>query len=285
MHRIAKDVSRLTILHRTALVTGASTGLGRAMAEMLLDGGLRVWGTARDPGRLPVRPGFTAIAMDLDSDASVDAAIAEAEQQSGGLDLVINNAGYGVFGSFAGQDFAMWQGQIEAMLVRTMRLSHLALRPMFARNRGTLVNVSSLAAEFPIPFMSGYNVVKSGLAAFSESMMIEVARTRVIVIDFRPGDYRTGFNQTMQAISENNLTPGAVPPDRRQRAWRVIDANVRTAPLPTRAVADLRRALASNRSGTVRSGSFFQAHLAPFLVRFIPLRLRRAATALYFGCS
>jgi short-subunit dehydrogenase len=128
-------------------------------------------------------------------------------------------------------------------------------------------------------------VVKSGLAAFSESMMIEVARTGVIVIEFRPGDYRTGFNQTMQAISDKDSSPVGCVPDRLQRAWSVLDANLRAAPFPERAAGDLRKALSRHRSATVRSGSLFQAHLAPFLVRLIPLRLRRAATALYFGCS
>lgn len=276
---------RLADFYRTALVTGASTGLGRALAEMLLHEGVQVWGTARDPARLPVQKGFNALALDLDSEASVDAALAAAEQQSGGLDLVVNNAGYGLFGSFTDRDFSAWQQQLDSMLVSTLRLSHLALRPMLARNHGALVNVSSMAVEFPLPFMSCYNVVKSGLAAFSESMMIEVARTGVIVIDFRPGDYRTGFNQMMQAISQNKFTEGTLPNDRQLRAWSALDANLRAAPLPARAAGDLRRALRRRRSGTVRSGTVFQAHLAPFLVRLIPLRLRRAATARYFGCS
>lgn len=278
-------MKRLADLHRTALVTGASAGLGRAIAEMLLAEGVQVLGTARDPARLKARPGFTPIALDLASPASVDAAFASAELQSGGVDLVVNNAGFGLFGSFVAQEFDGWQRQIDAMLVNTLRLSHLALRAMITRNRGALVNVSSMAAEFPLPFMSGYNVVKSGLAAFSESMMIEVARTGVIVIDFRPGDYRTGFNQTMQAISDKDATQAGTLPDRRQRAWSVLEENLRAAPFPERAAGDLRKALGRHRSATVRSGSLFQAHLAPFLVRFIPLRLRRAATAMYFGCS
>ncbi len=276
---------RLADSYRTALVTGASTGLGRAVAEMLLEEGVRVWGTARDPARLAVIEGLNAVALDLDSDASVDAAFAAAGRDADGLDLVVNNAGYGLFGSFDELDFAGWRRQLDTMLVRTLRLSHLALRSMRARNRGALVNVSSLAVEFPLPFMSGYNVAKSGLAAFSESMMMEVAGTGVIVIDFRPGDYRTNFNQTMQAASELDSSPDPARAARRLRAWSVLDANLRGAPLPARAAADLRRALLRRRSGTVRSGAFFQARLAPLLVRLIPLRLRRAAVARYFGCS
>jgi NAD(P)-dependent dehydrogenase (short-subunit alcohol dehydrogenase family) len=278
-------VSKLADRYRTALVTGASTGLGLATAEMLLAEGVRVWGTARDPARIPVRAGFMAVALDLDSEASVDAAFAAADAGAGGLDLVVNNAGYGLFGAFADQDFAGWRRQLEAMLVRTLQLSHQALHAMRARNRGALVNVSSLAVDFPLPFMSGYNVAKAGLAAFSESLMIEVAGTDVIVIDFRPGDYRTGFNKMMQSISGKDPTPEPARDVRQQQAWSVLEANLQSAPPPARAAVDLRRALLRHRSATVRSGAFFQARLAPLLARLAPLQLRRAVAARYFGCS
>lgn len=278
-------MSKLANRYRTALVTGASAGLGRAVAEMLLDEGVGVWGTARDPARLPVREGLTPVALDLDADASVDVAFQKADSVAGGFDIVVNNAGYGLWGSFADRDFAGWRRQIDAMLVRTLRLSHLALPGMLARKRGAMVNVSSLAVDFPMPYMSGYNVVKAGLAAFSESLMMEVAGTGVVVIDFRPGDYRTNFNQTMQERSASDISPSTPQTDRLRRSLAVIDANLQAAPPPGRAACDLRRALLRNRSGTVRSGTFFQAQLAPLLARLIPLGLRRAAMARYFGCS
>jgi uncharacterized protein len=269
----------------TALVTGASTGLGRAFVDMLLDEGVRVWGTGRDPARLPPRAGFTPVALDLDDDGSVEAAFQLAEGAAGGLDLVVNSAGYGLYGPFTERDFADWRRQLEAMFVRTLQMSHLALRGMGARRRGALVNISSLAVELPLPFMSGYNAAKAGLSAFSESLMVEVAGTGVIVIDFRPGDYRTDFNQTMQATSDT-LFPSVSPrAPRMQRAWTRLEANLRSAPPPARAARDLRRALRRGRSGTVRSGSFFQARLAPWLPRLAPAWLYRAVTARYFGSS
>ena len=278
-------MSTLADRYRTALVTGASTGLGRAFVDMLVDEGVRVWGTGRDPDRLPARSGFTPVALDLDSDQSVEAAFQLADGAAGGLDLVVNSAGYGLFGPFAEREFADWRRQLEAMFVRTLQLSHLALRGMCARRRGALVNISSLAVELPLPFMSGYNAAKAGLSAFSESLMVEVAGTGVIVIDFRPGDYRTGFNQTMQATSDP-LPPSASPTSPRvQHAWARLEANLQSAPAPARAAGDLRRALRRGRSATVRSGSFFQARLAPWLPRLAPAWLRRAVTARYFGSS
>jgi len=95
-----------------------------------------------------------------------------------------------------------------------------------------MVNVSSLAVDFPMPYMSGYNVVKAGLAAFSESLMMEVAGTGVVVIDFRPGDYRTNFNQTMQERSASDISPSTPQTDRLRRSLAVIDANLQAAPPP-----------------------------------------------------
>jgi short-subunit dehydrogenase len=276
---------RLVDLYPNAFVTGASAGLGRAFAEMLLSEGVRVWGTARDAGRLTEtatrHPAlFTPVVFDLaDYDAGETAFKRASKSAGGAFDLVVNNAGYGVFGEFDASGFAVWQAQLETMLTATLRLSHAALREMRARGRGCLVNVSSLAVEFPLPFMSGYNVAKAGLAAFSESLIVETRNTGLTVIDFRPGDFRTDFNHAMQSVS-----PAASASHRAMaRAWNALEANLRAAPPPDRAAASLRSALLRQRSGTVRAGSFFQARLAPFCNRLLPVSAQRWLAARYFG--
>lgn len=276
---------RLAELYPHAFVTGASGGLGRAFAEMLLEAGVHVWGTARDVGRLtelatryPAM--FTPVALDLGDPAAAEQAFRRAANSAGGaFDLLVNNAGYGVFGGFEATEFSVWQAQLDKMLGTTLRLAHEALRRMRARDRGCIVNVSSLAAEFPLPFMTGYNVAKAGLSALSESLVFETQNTGITVIDFRPGDYRTDFNQAMLSQS-----PAASPTDAPAvRAWSVLEKNLREAPAPARAAADLRRALLKGRSGTVRSGTFFQARLAPLLARLVSHAVRRRAAARYFG--
>ena len=84
------------------------------------------------------------------------------------------------------------------MLINTARLSHAAVRGLRARGGGALVNISSLAAEFPLPFQPAYNMAKSGLTALNESLMIECAGTGVAVIDLRPGDFRTDFEGSVR---------------------------------------------------------------------------------------
>jgi uncharacterized protein len=268
-----------------ALVTGASGGLGLAFARMLMTEGLRVTGTARDPARLVAlakNPLFTPLALDLADPAGAEAAFHRASETVGaaGFDLVINNAGYGLFAPFADTDFAIWQAQLDAMLTTTARLSHAALGKMCADRHGCLVNVSSLAVEFPLPFMSGYNMAKAGLSALSESLIFETRGTGITVIDFRPGDYRTAFNQAMHPTAHRS---GADP--RLAATWQSLESHLASSPLPVAASRDLRRALRRGRSGVVRSGSFFQARLAPLFARLAPSSLRRAIIARYQGAA
>jgi short-subunit dehydrogenase len=267
----------LSARYRTAFVTGASTGLGEAFTRMLLDAGVEVWGTSRDPARLKfAHPRFHAVALELGDGAATERAFLAADEAAGGFDLVINNAGFGVFGAFAHTDFAIWEEQLRVMLVNTARLSQMALRGMLARNRGALVNISSIAGEFSLPYQAAYNTVKAGLSALSESLMYEVKGTGVIVIDFRPGDYRTDFEGSVRR------PPGAVGPGQ-ERAWAAFRALMQSGPAPARAAADLQAALRRGRSGTVRSGRFFQAVLAPLLARLGPLALKRRIQEKYFG--
>lgn len=269
------NAASLSSRYRTAFVTGASTGLGRAFAEMLLDEGVEVWGTARDAKRLPSRERLHAVALELGDGAAAERVFLEASRDAGGFDVVINNAGFGAFGAFAETDFSLWQRQMEIMLVNTARLSHAALRGMLARQRGALVNISSLAAEFPMPYQATYNVVKAGLSALNESLMFETEGTGVIVIDFRPGDYRTDFEGAV-------TRPTKLPDAEQERVWAAFHRLMESGPAPTHAAESLRRALARGCSGTVRTGRFFQAVVSPFLARFGSLALRRRVIAKYF---
>ena len=268
---------QLSSRYRTAFVTGASTGLGGAFTRMLLAAGVEVWGTSRDPARLQFNhPQFHPVALELGDGPAAERIFLENERAAGGFDLVINNAGFGAFGSYAHTDFAVWEEQFRVMLVNTARLSQVALRGMLARRRGALVNISSIAGEFGMPYQAVYNATKAGLSALNESLMYEVKGTGVIVIDFRPGDYRTDFEGSVRR------PPGATGPGQ-SNAWAAFTAMMQSGPAPEGAAADLHRALERGRSGTVRSGRFFQAVLAPFLARLGSLALKRRIQEKYFG--
>ncbi len=274
----------LSSRYRTAFVTGASTGLGLAFTEMLLGEGVKVWGTSRDPRRLPVRENFHPVALELNDGVAAERTYFECSRAAGGFDLVINNAGFGAFGSFARTDFSVWEEQLQIMLINTARLSQVALRDFQARQKGALVNISSIAGEFALPYQSAYNMAKSGLSALNESLIYEVRGSGVIVIDFRPGDYRTDFEGSVRR-PEQKAGADADPADaaRQSRAWSAFKKMMSDGPVPAHAAQTLRRALVRGRSGTVRSGRFFQAVLAPLLARFGSLALKRRIQEMYFG--
>ena len=274
----------LSTRYRNAFITGASAGLGRAFAEMLLAQGVEVWGTARDPARLMMHEHFHAVALELGDGVAAERVFLAAEQAAGGFDIVINNAGFGVFGAFAHTDFAVWEEQWRIMLMNTARLSHAALKGMLARKHGAIVNISSLAGEFGMPYQAVYNSVKAGLSALSESLMCELCGTGVIVIDFRPGDYLTELEGALRHPPQAaTLRDDAVNTQRMARTWETFVKMMRASPPPTHAAERLRHALQRGRNATVRSGMFFQAIAGPFLARFASLALRRRIQEKYFG--
>ena len=275
----------MTQTRPNAFITGSSSGIGRAVARKFLSEGYAVWGTARDLtrlGSLADDPNFHPIRLDLDDAAgAIQAYVMAHAAAPGGFDVVVNNAGYGVFARFDVTPFDVWSKQLNAMLLTTLQLAQRQLLDLRAKGSGVMVNVASLATEFPLPYMSGYNVAKAGLSALSESLLIETAGTGVRVVDFRPGDFRTDFNTTMLQLSP--ATEPSASDSRMKGAWEVLDQNIATAPAVEKAAADLFRAVVTEARGVVRSGSFFQSRLAPLFERLVPRRWARAVRWHYFG--
>jgi short-subunit dehydrogenase len=276
--------SPLSTRYRTAFITGSSAGLGLAFTEMLLKEGVLVWGTSRDRKRLPERENFHPVELELGDGVKAEQAFSAADRAAGGFDLVINNAGFGAFGAFAHTDFSVWEEQLRMMLVNTARMSHVALKGMLVRKHGALVNISSIAGEFGMPYQATYNAVKAGLSALNESLMYELHDSGVIVIDFRPGDYRTDFEGSVRRPPQDaRLKSDVVNAARMARVWASFVQMMESGPSPAHAAVSLRRALLRGRSSTVRAGRFFQSVLGPFLARFGSLALRRRVQEKYFG--
>jgi len=268
--------------YRTAFITGASSGLGEAFTRMLLEEGVKVWGTSRDSAKLQALRDqypqlFSVVCLELNQAEEAVNRFRKAEKEAGGFDLVIQNAGYGLFGNFELIPSETWNTQLSSMLGTTVALSHAAWTSMRSTNQGCLVHISSLAVDFPLPFMSGYNVVKAGISALSESLMSEACGTNLVVIDFRPGDFKTAFNERAHKVDK-------LESDKRlKQAWLKLEENLNTSPKPTQAARDLKKALKAGKSGIVISGGFLQARLAPLAAHLLPKKLLRKITALYFN--
>lgn len=260
--------------YRSAIVTGASSGLGRAFAEMLLAEGVEVWATSRDAQRLPEHERLHPIALDLADGRSMEAFSRGMGQLFPEIDLLINNAGAGVFGSFEEMDPADIAEQMRVLLHGPIALCHQIYPHMLARGAGAVVNVASLAREFPLPYFSLYNAAKAGLSNFTRSLQTECAGSGVAVIDFQPGDYKTSFNAASKRPDDID--------GRVAKAWDSLEKNLNAAPTPDRAARDLRRALARGKSDSVTSGDFFQSTIAPFLIRFSTWNLTERVMRAYY---
>lgn len=259
-----------------ALITGASSGIGKAIAETLHKGGARVWGTSRNPDELEWPPGIQPLKLNIESPELIEEAWDSQGLEQLGFNIVVNNAGYGVFGRFSESLFEDWERQVSTMLIGTMKLCRLAL-PGLIERKGCLVNVSSIAVDFPVPYMSGYNAAKAGLSGFTESLIIETSASGMLAIDFRPGDIKTSFNRNMLKKIGKNANEGCV-----DKVWKRIEERISKSPEPIVAAEKLVRCIQQNQSGTIRAGTFFQSFLAPLLSRLATKNLARAGNVAYY---
>ncbi len=252
---------------KRVFLTGTSAGIGLLTAQLLCNRGHEVWGTGRSLSKLPVMERFHPVALDLNDEDSIARGFAAALAEAGYFDVLINNAGAGVFGpleSFSDQEFI---AQFETLLLGPLRLIRLALPEMRARHTGLIVNVSSLAGEFPLPFMAPYSMFKAAVSAMSEGLGFELLHTGVRVVDVRPGDFATNFHESTRRIGSelaSEYQPNLI------RVWHAIDENMKRAK-SSQAVADLLVAIIEGRvRGPVQAvGDIFQAGIARVLARSV----------------
>jgi len=266
---------------KRVFLTGASAGMGRLAALQLCERGHEVWGTGRSLPNLPVHPNFHPVLLDLNDVASIESGFAKSLAAAGYFDVLINNAGSGVFGPLESFSDAQFNAVLETLLLGPLRLIRLALPTMRARDQGLIVNVSSLAGQFPLPFMAPYSLCKAAVSAMSEGLALELAHTGIRVIDVRPGDFKTNFHEATRRIGAE-LADAYAP--NLERAWMAIDENMRAAEDPAK-VADLLLNLVEGggRSGVVALGNVFQASIAPFLARFAPRAWVVRSIQAYYG--
>jgi NAD(P)-dependent dehydrogenase (short-subunit alcohol dehydrogenase family) len=262
-------------------ITGASSGIGLLTASVLCGRGHEVWGTSRRLAGLPVIERFHPIALDLNDQGSIKGGFDQALAEAGQFDVLVNNAGAGVFGPLEGFSDQEFNTQLETLLSGPLRLIRLALPGMRARGAGLLVNVSSLAAEFPLPFMTPYSLCKAALSAMSEGLTLELAHTGIRVVDVRPGDFATQFHASTRRIG-GELAPAYAPNP--ERAWAAIERNMNRAPDPKKVADTLVKIIEGDiRGPVVAVGNIFQARIAPLLTRLVPRAWVQWGLLAYYG--
>ena len=196
---------------RTAMVTGASSGIGEAMVRLLANAGVRTVVVARRLDRLAdlaaSLDAVEVLAADLTTDAGLALTCERLSDDLRPIDLVVNNAGFGTSGQFYTLDPARLAQEIRLNVSALTQLSHAAVVPMVARKSGWLLNVSSVASFQPVPGLAVYAATKAFVTSFSEALHEELRSSGVKVTALCPGLTRTEF----QSVSNMSDAASAYP--------------------------------------------------------------------------
>jgi short-subunit dehydrogenase len=175
-----------------AIVTGASGGIGEATARALQAAGYRVFTTHR---RLPTTrtPGIESLTCDVTSDESVKVAVGQVLTKTGRIDLLVNNAGVGLFGGAEESSVEQARSLFDVNLFGVMRMTNAVLPTMRRQRSGRIVNISSIMGLIPAPFWAVYAASKHALEGYSESLDHEIRGSGVRVVLIEPAYTRSSF--------------------------------------------------------------------------------------------
>jgi short-subunit dehydrogenase len=257
-------------------LTGASSGIGLAIAKALSAAGHEVWGTARDSQRIPALPGMHPISLDLADRDSLGNKFRAALREAEHFEIVINNAGSGYFGPAEALSPNGLRRHFQVLVFGQIELMHLALESMRRQGRGLLINVTSLASRLPVPYMAAYNAAKAALASYTMSMQLELPNDKVRVVDLQPADINTHFNDAAEKSESNN--------PRVTKTWQAVDRNMKTAPPPELVARQVLKLIAhANPPPRLTVGNSFQSAVAPLIFRALPQRVRVWGLKKYYG--
>ncbi len=255
------------IYGRKALVTGATSGIGKAIALALAQRGYEVWGVSRRAERKEEKAGEGRIiwrAMDITDEASIMTLLGEI----GDFAILVNAAGFGIGGDTEDSDMTMVRSLFETNYFGTVNLTRLSL-PVMRKNPSSLVVViTSVAARVPLPFQGHYSATKYALEAHFETMRVEAASFGVKVAIVEPGDLSTGFTKKRKcAIPESSPYMESY-----RRAIQEIEKDEMTGGSPE-IIAKAVLRIAGRRNPPVRTVCGIRYKALCFLMRIFPDRL------------
>jgi short-subunit dehydrogenase len=248
-----------------ALVTGGSSGIGRSLCLKLADEGFQVFSASRSKSLSDDMAGITQISVDFSSPEQAICFAQKFIDQYGVPDLLVNNAGYGAFYEWEEFPDSEITNQIEVLFSAPVRLCRDFAPAMQKEGRGLILNLSSLATLYPLPYMPLYNAGKSALSSFTESMLLEY-RNFPKFIDFRMGDVRTNFNTASSRQETLNQSMSS--------AWKQIEKQLKDSISTETAVEQILTRIRRAKSGTFYGGIFYHRLVLPLAFRILPNALR-----------
>lgn len=249
---------------KVALITGASAGIGAASAAALTKAGYRVFGTSRKAGAKGPQ-GVTMLVVDVTDEASVQALVADVVVEAGRIDLLVNNAGFGILGAAEESSLTQVTTLYDTNVFGVIRVTNAVLPIMRAQGSGRILNLSSGLGLIPAPFNAHYSGTKHALEGYSESLDHEVRGFGIRVALIEPGVTRSSFEAS------------AVPSDRTNPAYATLRAKYDRAFKSAMDAAETAESVAAtilraaqDPSPRLRYPSGKQAAQGAFARRFLP---------------
>ena len=257
----------------TVLITGCSSGIGRALADAFRDAGHEVWATARKPEDVAhlAAAGFTARQLDVNDGQALIQLADELEASHGRLDMLINNAGYGAMGPLLDGGVDAMRQQFETNVFAVVGVTR-ALFPLLRRARGLVVNIGSVSGVLVTPFAGAYCASKAAVNALSDALRLELAPFGIRLMEVQPGAIASQFASNAQRQADQVLAVDS--------PWwplrEYVQARARASQdRPTPAAVFAQGVLAATRKtsvpAVVRLGNGSTA--LPLIARLLPRRL------------
>ena len=252
---------------KVVLVTGASSGIGLAIATQLASDGHRVFGTSRRAsgadggGAAPM--GVSMLSLDVCADDSVRACVAAILAQAGRIDVLVNNAGYLLAGAIEEATVEQAKAQFETNFFGVVRMVKAVLPTMRAQRGGQIVNMSSLAGLVPPPFWGFYNASKFAVEGYSETLRIELKPLGIWVSMVEPGAIKTAFSAQSAAVPMPEYSPW------RDRGLATMRGFADKAPGPDVVARVVSKIVKSSRP-RLRYPVTAEATYFPLMRRFLP---------------
>lgn len=193
----------------TVLITGSSSGIGRATTQFFAEQGWNVAATARNPADLSSLVGASVLALPLDvtNEASVASAVAATIARFSGIDVLVNNAGYGLFGPLEGTTEEQLETQFRTNVFGVVSLIRQVVPLMRQRHDGTIITISSTGGRVASPFAAAYHASKYALEGLCESLRFELRSQGIRVKLVEPGHVKTGFIRSLTWATHSAYEP------------------------------------------------------------------------------
>lgn len=265
------------------LITGCSSGIGRALADAFRSAGYNVWACARKPADLAVlsAAGFTAAELDVNDDDAMQRLVERLRNEAGRLDVLINNAGYGAMGPLLDGGATAMRQQFETNVFSLVELTR-ACFPLLRASRGRVVNIGSISSVLITPFAGAYCASKAAVHALSGALRLELAPFGVQVMEVQPGAIASSFG--------NNASQSAEELINEQSPWWPLREGIRARanasqekPTPASEFAAILLAAAQRPESPALLRIGNGSRSLPLMVRWLPRKLMDKMMSKRFG--